>query len=77
MHSIGQRRPGVVDCACKYYVALTTDNYVKINREAKGGYWETSRAVYPATKEQRDLLFRKMEEAGYEWDNEKKCLTKI
>lgn len=66
---------GVVDCACKYYVALTTDNYVKINREVKGGYWETSRAVYPATKEQRDLLFHKMKEAGYEWDNEKKCLN--
>ena len=68
---------GVVDCACKYYVALTTDNYVKINKEAKGGYWETSRAVYPATKEQRDLLFNKMKEAGYEWDAEKKELNNI
>lgn len=66
----------VVDGACKYYVALTTDNYIKINKEAKGGYWETSRAVYPATKEQRDLLFRKMADAGYEWDSEKKELKK-
>ena len=31
----------------------------------------------PATKEQRDLLFQKMKEAGYEWDAENKCLTKI
>lgn len=31
----------------------------------------------PATKEQRDLLFQKMEEAGYEWDSEKKELKKI
>ncbi len=31
----------------------------------------------PATKEQRDLLFQKMREAGYEWDAEKKELKKI
>lgn len=28
----------------------------------------------PATKEQRDLLFQKMKEASYEWDNENKKL---
>lgn len=33
--------------------------------------------VYPATKEQRYLLFQKMKEAGYEWDVEKKELNKI
>ena len=33
--------------------------------------------VNPATKEQRDLLFQKMKEAGYEWDIEKKELKKI
>ena len=32
---------------------------------------------YPATKEQRDLLFQKMHESGYEWDAEKKELKKI
>lgn len=32
---------------------------------------------HPATKEQRDLLFRKMHESGYEWDAEKKELIKI
>jgi hypothetical protein len=31
----------------------------------------------PATKEQRDLLFQKMKEVGYEWDAEKKELKKI
>lgn len=31
----------------------------------------------PATKEQRDLLFQKMREAGYEWDAEKKELKKV
>ena len=33
--------------------------------------------ITPATKEQRDLLFQKMKEAGYEWDAEKKELRKI
>jgi len=33
--------------------------------------------VTPATKEQRDLLFQKMHEAGYEWDENKKELRKI
>ena len=33
--------------------------------------------VHPATKEQRDLLFQKMKESGYEWDAEKKELKKI
>jgi len=31
----------------------------------------------PATEEQCDLLFKKMHEAGYEWDSEKKELKKI
>ena len=31
----------------------------------------------PVTKEQRDLLFQKMNEAGYEWDAENKELKKI
>lgn len=30
-----------------------------------------------ATKEQRDLLFQKMKESGYEWDTERKELKKI
>jgi hypothetical protein len=32
--------------------------------------------VIPTTKEQRDLLFQKMKEAGYEWDTDKLQLTK-
>ena len=34
-------------------------------------------AIVPATKEQRDLLFQKMKEAGYEWDTDKLQLNKI
>ena len=37
----------------------------------------TNEKCHPATKEQRDLLFTKMKEAGYEWDAEKKELKKI
>jgi len=33
--------------------------------------------VHPATKEQRNILFKKMKEAGYEWNAEKKKLKKI
>ena len=36
-----------------------------------------SEYAHPATKEQHDLLFSKMKEAGYEWDVEKKELKKI
>ena len=42
------------------------------------GYGNLDNTNYcPATKEQRDLLFQKMHEAGYEWDVEKKELKKI
>jgi hypothetical protein len=41
-----------------------------------GGSHEVA-GTYPATKEQCDFLFQKMEEAGYEWDAEKKELKKI
>lgn len=66
---------GVDDCSCKYYVALTTCNDVKINKEVEG-YWETSRAVHPATQEQCDLLVQKIKESGYEWDAVEKVLKK-
>lgn len=33
--------------------------------------------IAAATKEQRDLLFQKMKETGYEWGGEKKELRKI
>ena len=42
-----------------------------------GNIEENKNIIYPATKEQRDFLFQKMKEAGYEWDAEKKELKKI
>lgn len=42
-----------------------------------GNIEENKNIIYPATKEQRDFLFSKMKEAGYEWDDKKKELKKI
>ena len=33
--------------------------------------------IQPATKEQRDLFFKKMQESGYEWNAEKKVLKNL
>ena len=33
--------------------------------------------IHPATKEQRDVLMKVMNDAGYEWDSEKKELKKL
>ena len=57
--------------------------YCGINKYGKFFVWNTKDCIIvlekyvPATKEQRDLLFQKMKEAGYEWDAEKKELKKI
>ena len=48
-----------------------------INEFHKGIYHNSRNVGVPATKEQRDLLFQKMKEAGYEWDANKKELKKI
>ena len=41
------------------------------------GFEFSINGIHPATKEQSELLFQKMKEAGYEWDAEKKELKKI
>ena len=43
-------------------------------REGKYHFIGRATNCKPATKEQRDLLFQKMKEAGYEWDADKKEL---
>ena len=52
------------------YCALQKGIFIK-----QGMLWD--RDFVPATKEQRDLFFQKMKEAGYEWNSEKKELKKI
>ena len=47
------------------------------SKEVDDASLTTRNKICPATKEQRDLLFQKMKEAGYEWDAEKKELKKI
>lgn len=44
------------------------------NKEVVDVLLTTRNKVCPATKEQRELLFSKMKEAGYEWDADKKEL---
>ena len=39
--------------------------------------WADSKILHPATKEQRDILFQKTKEAGYEWNKETKTLEKL
>ena len=56
------------------YHALTSDRGFSVNDVAFTIFED---AIDPATKEQRDLLFQKMKDAGYEWHAEKKELKKI
>jgi len=65
--------------AIDYYALLETNMNNRFSLQEGDDYW--GRVDYcslcPATKEQRDLLFQKMKEAGYEWDGEKKKLKEI
>ena len=54
----------------KIYAGVNWDNNLQIDK-----YMGCS-DIHPATKEQRDLLFQKIKEAGYEWDADKKELKK-
>lgn len=58
-----------------HYIALTHCNSLIINENNYG--WENKNACHPATKEQRDLLFQKMKEKGYDWNVDKKIPTKV
>ena len=53
------------------------DNPQFIWLEDNNWYFGKKAVLSPATKEQRDLLFQKMSEAGYEWDPKKLELRKI
>lgn len=66
------RDNGKVVCYC---------NYDSEDHFCLGEYhtccWSNEKYIKPATKEQRNLLFTKMKEAGYEWDADKKVLNKV
>ena len=59
-----------IKCHCTYH-------YMGFNTSFHINTLQNKTAFQPATKEQRDLLFQKIEENGYKWDNEKKELKKI
>ena len=58
------------------YCGVRSDD-VFISESPTNHQWCLKNEVMPATKEQCDLLFQKMKEAGYEWDADKKELKKI
>lgn len=55
------------------YAGIDISGKLQITNE----HWLISNYARPATKEQRDTLFAKMHEAGYEWDADKKELRKV
>ena len=55
-----------------YHALLVNDDF-----SDKGTCCICINNLKPATKEQRDLLFQKMKEAGYEWDTNNKELKKM
>ena len=58
------------DLSAEVYCCLHDDGDLEINSKLAFDVAST----YPATKEQRDLLFSKMKEEGYEWSEETKEL---
>ncbi len=57
------------------YCGIARDNYF-YDCDGDDDWW-TDENVHPATEEQRSLLFKKMKQAGYELDAEKKEMKKI
>lgn len=69
-------RPFIYCCNDDYkgnYCCIDSDGTFRTTLDFGFG----GKIILPATKEQRNLLFQKMHEAGYEWDAEKKELKKI
>lgn len=70
---------GMTNGCCKYHAVLTTtDGRILVNKDKKKDhYWETTKGARPATREQRDLLFQKMEKEGYRWNSFDKKVVKL
>ena len=61
---------------CKCYCSVYDGEFEIPSQDIDDNSYGCDDAI-PATKEQRDLLFQKMKEAGYEWDAEKKVPKSI
>ena len=58
------------------YIGISRNGMIKLDM-FPSRCWTSATDVKPATKEQRDMLFKKIKEAGYQWDADKKELHKI
>ena len=66
------------NCVIYDYCGLYFGNFVEYSAPVNNpAATQLPMDYVPATKEQCDLLFQKMKEAGYEWDAKKKELNKI
>lgn len=80
LYSLDSKRPFIFKHRKPYEQA---EVYCGINIYDKFFVWNTKDCIIttdkyiPATKEQRDILFQKMKEAGFIWNDEKKELKKI
>ena len=80
LYSLDSKQPFIYKERPQYSQAR---GYCCINKFGDFAVWNTNKCIIctdkyiPATEEQRDLLFAKMKEAGYEWDAENKELMKI
>lgn len=71
-----------IDFYCDYDfseigASVPGDRFAVNNRGEHYGDVEDSEDFHPATKEQRELLFQRMKEAGYEWNTESKELKNV
>jgi hypothetical protein len=66
----------IADGNCRCYCSIYNGEFEIPRKEGDDNSYGCYDAT-PATKEQRDLLFAKMKEAGYEWDKNKKELMEI
>lgn len=80
LYSLDSKQPFIYKVRPQFSQAI---GYCCINKFGDFAVWNTNKCIIctdkyiPATKEQRDLLFQKMKEAGYKWDADKKELKKI
>lgn len=65
------------NCVCSYYCYYNIMYPDFATDEVKGCIAPKCADLIPATKEQRDILFQKIKEAGYEWDSKTKQLIKL
>ncbi len=52
------------------YCGIDASNEFRVSADTTDGSWTWMTNIRPATKEEKDLLFDKMDEAGYEWNSE-------